>query len=305
MIFGLSGGMKMKRAFLTLYAIGVLALTVTPPAMAQTAEDRARALAAHSTQDLDTYYSLKSEIGDDQTRAVLTAVTALAYKEAGVSAGGPVAMCRMPQWSGPVSAGLLLALSASDQTTWTGYRDEATKRLSQWDHIWALLQKQEKTEADFDAVAGQIAASQHEPTEKGRALAQRVARDQFNRLSMQIMSEKRLWAEGATEPVRLYLAAIISARTCATDIDNTTWLKAQLAESGWFRISVYGPGATKMRGFWRNTPITMSLSRSRFSACLSLWSLLRRPRPATTPTSMTASPSPKSGPSATAHKGAA
>ncbi len=245
MILGLSGGMKMKRVFLKLYAIGLMALAVTEPALAQTAEDRARALAAHPPQDLDTYYSLKAEIGDDQTRTVLTAVTTLAYKEAGVSAGGPVAMCRMPQWSGPVSAGLLLALSASDQTPWTLYRDEATKRLSQWDNIWALLQKQEKTEADFDSVAGQITASQHEPTEKGRTLAQRVARDQFNRLSMQFMSEKRLWAEGAAEPVQLYLAAIISARTCATDIDNTAWLKVQLPESGWFRISVYGPSADK------------------------------------------------------------
>lgn len=235
----------MRRDFLTLYAICVMALAVTTPALAKTAEERARAMAAHSTQDLDTYYNLKSEIGDNQTRAVLTAVTALAYKEAGLPMGGTVTMCRMPQWHAPVSAGLLLALSASDQATWVLYRDEATKRLTEWDHKWGLLQKQENTETDFNSVAAQIAASQHEPTEDGRALAQRVARDQFNRLSMQITSEKRLWAKGATEPVRLYLAAITSARTCATDIDNTTWLKSQLAESGWFRISVYGPNADK------------------------------------------------------------
>ncbi|ADU13611.1 DUF6624 domain-containing protein [Asticcacaulis excentricus] len=235
----------MKRAFLKLCAIGLMALAVAVPAMAQTAEDRALALAAQPPQDLDTYYNLKAEIGDDQTRTVLTALTALAHKEANLHVGDVISGCRLPQWNAPVSAGLLLALSASDQTTWILYRDQASKRLNAWDRIWSLLQKQEKTEADFDSVAGQIAASQHEQTEKGRTLSQRVARDQFNRLSMQITSKKRLWAEGAAEPVQLYLSAIVYEHTCTADIDNTAWLKAQLAESGWFRISVYGPNADK------------------------------------------------------------
>lgn len=235
----------MKRAFLKLCAIGLMALAVTVPAMAQTAEDRALALAAQPPQDLDTYYNLKAEIGDDQTRTVLTALTALAHKEANLHVRDVISGCRLPQWNAPVSAGLLLALAASDQTTWILYRDQASKRLNAWDRIWSLLQKQEKTEADFDSVAGQIAASQHEQTEKGRTLSQRVARDQFNRLSMQITSKKRLWAEGAAEPVQLYLSAIVYEHTCTADIDNTAWLKAQLAESGWFRISVYGPNADK------------------------------------------------------------
>ncbi|MDC7695834.1 hypothetical protein PQU94_16270 [Asticcacaulis sp. DXS10W] len=254
----------MRRVFLTLYAIGVMALPVITPALAQTAEERARALAAHPPQDLDTYYSLKTEIGDDQTGAVLTALTALAYTEANIPVGDVVSGCRLPQWNAPVSAGLLLALSASDRATWTLYRDDARKRLADWDRIWGLLQKQEKTEADFDAVAGQIAASQHEPTEKGRTLAQRVARDQFERRSAQITSEKRLWAQGAAEPVHLYLSAIIYAHTCAADIDNTMWLKSQLAESGGSAYRFTVPMPTKMRGFWFSTPITMSLSRNRY-----------------------------------------
>ena len=77
---------------------------------------------------------------------------------------------------------------------------------------------------------------------RARALAVRVAEDQFARMSLSVVETKQLWARGVDTIARQYLT---SGATCAQDRANTEWLKADLRENGWPTVSRVGPLADR------------------------------------------------------------
>ncbi|WAC47940.1 hypothetical protein OVA03_14730 [Asticcacaulis sp. SL142] len=229
-------------------ALGLGIFLLVAPVKAENISDKTPAdiaahLATNPPTDLNEYYDLRQHAGDAKFAAVISATTTHAYKVGGLEGVKFVSGCKLPQWHAPVQAGLLLAQTATSEAEWQNWVSEVKARQTQYQTTWADLSVGKIAHPDLDGIAATLKATHEALPPSTKELAVRAARDQFGRYGTMLTDQGLLWARDASPPVLDYMKSYIYAELCATDISNTNWLKAELAQNGWFKISTHGPGA--------------------------------------------------------------
>lgn len=74
-------------------------------------------------------------------------------------------------------------------------------------------------------------------------LLRRMAQDQFTRNHSTALVSRTGWGQALHPATVGYLQAMLTPITCKVDVDNTAWMKREVAENGWFVISKYGKQA--------------------------------------------------------------
>ena len=78
-----------------------------------------------------------------------------------------------------------------------------------------------------------------------------MAEDQFSRIDSATLKPffgpgvHTTWEKGLDDAALAYVAATIESEWCAIDVANAAWLKADLRDHGWYRISTYGADADR------------------------------------------------------------
>ncbi|OYW79721.1 MAG: hypothetical protein B7Z26_07605, partial [Asticcacaulis sp. 32-58-5] len=187
--------------------------------------------------------ALRQHAGDTKFAAVISAATTHAYNVGGLEGVKFVSGCRLPQWHAPVQAGLILAQAATSEAEWQNWVHEVKTRQTQYQTAWDDLSTGKIAHPDLGGIANRLKATQETLPPSTRELVVRAARDQFGRNAIMLTDQGLLWAKDEQPPVRDYMESYVHTQLCATDISNTNWLKAELAQNGWFKISTYGSNA--------------------------------------------------------------
>lgn len=234
----------MTRLVLALCAI--LAVCAAP-ASAQTAEDPAAVaarLAASPPSHLDDYFALKEKLGREGLGAVRNAATQLAFEQLGmkIEPGRGYPACMFPAWHHRVSAGLNLAYAIPDRAAWQVVRGQIEDAMVGRDRTFEQLMAGGAPDPAYAAIARAVKEASEAAHPRARELARRVAKDQFARMSISVIETRQLWASNVDAAARQYL---LGGAACAEDRENTEWLKKDLRENGWPKISQFGPVADR------------------------------------------------------------
>jgi hypothetical protein len=115
----------------------------------------------------------------------------------------------------------------------TKAEDAAEWKLARAD----LLRQRAKLDAQLDSAAASAHGASNPP--RVAELLQRAARDRA--LHEALIDEN--WSAGMTRPAEFAWHLVIRTRMLAVVCDNSDWLKAQVAKSGWFDARSFGRAA--------------------------------------------------------------
>jgi hypothetical protein len=222
----------MKWSAITLAAILTAAVG---QAAEPTLQDQAKALMAKPPSS-DGVFRLKQDIGAEQFKLLNSEILRQAmHLPAALKSDERVSVsCGAIDPDGErLSALFSLAAATEDEAQWRARLEEAQGALKKR----TALSEASKFAEDALRTSGAAA-------DPWRAeLARRVDRDQFVRTSTPDLSPPGGWFDGVSAPVRQYLNVLAFADWCAVDVDNTAWLKGEIARRGWPRISRDGKEA--------------------------------------------------------------
>jgi hypothetical protein len=198
-----------------------------PPRLAALAEDAAAARAFD-------YMTLKAEGAD------LTMLSNAVYTRA--RAQGDQGRRCLSEAELELQSGLSAAAHAADAASFAADQVAADEALDKWSTFVAdLTEGQPVAEPPFSHAAGRFQRAADIADPRLRELSIRTARDQTYRHAFS--SGDQVW--GALSPgARARVDSALSRMTCEIDGSNTAWLKADVAENGWFLISVHGESAS-------------------------------------------------------------
>lgn len=138
--------------------------------------------------------------------------------------------------------GLATAAAATSPETWRADRAEAQAMLQRWRALSAAIMAGESVdEATFGHVVTLVGQARAATDPRVRELFYRTAADQFSRNSWS--DDDDSWTGPMSLGARMRLNRTIGGEGCRTDEANTSWLAADLAAHGWFRISTHGEAA--------------------------------------------------------------
>lgn len=101
----------------------------------------------------------------------------------------------------------------------------------------------------YGLVGRMIARAKAEPDPRLAELYRRMAEDQFSGIDSVNLrmffgpGVHTAWEKGLDEGALAYVDATISGEWCPLNVGNAAWLKGQLRDHGWFKISTYGADA--------------------------------------------------------------
>jgi len=103
--------------------------------------------------------------------------------------------------------------------------------------------------APYGLVSRMVARAKSEPDARLAALYRRMAEDQFSGINSIILKPffgpgvHTTWEKGLDDAALAYVDATIAGEWCPMNIANADWLKAELRDHGWFKISTFGADA--------------------------------------------------------------
>jgi hypothetical protein len=223
-----------KRALLA--ALAAVLLVAAGPQ-----DEAVRVLAAPDPGAVD-YFAVKEALGPEGYKDFQKAVSETVLARTGGAAGSTRCWTRA---EAELMGGSLLAGLSTSRETWT--RDHAAGRaaLRRLDGLSARFAAGDQVEPPYDGFQKELAVARTLPDPRKAELFSRVARDQFARTHLSVLSTHTGWAEGPSPNAIKHLLPTLSLEMCAVDAANTAWLKADLAKHGWYRISTAGEQADR------------------------------------------------------------
>ncbi|MGN6363293.1 DUF6624 domain-containing protein [Asticcacaulis taihuensis] len=218
----------------------LLAAMISAGAIADTPADIARSIAEKPPADLDAYYAMKTRLGPGVFDDVITEVSKLGANQAGIERKGSFPTCRLPDWELTANPALMLTSITDNDAEWAINHAQIDNADREAAIFRARIMAGENADPAFADVTTAFKRAASEKDVRARAFAQRVAEDQFDRVSTQVLQQKRLWARDVNPKVQAYLLETNAAATCRTDRRNTDWLKADVKTNGWPRLSTEG-----------------------------------------------------------------
>jgi hypothetical protein len=103
--------------------------------------------------------------------------------------------------------------------------------------------------APYGLVGRMVAKSKVETNGRLAELYRRMAEDQFSRIdSLELRpffgpGVHTAWEKGLDEGALAYVDATVSGEWCPMDVASAAWLKADLRDHGWYRVSIFGADA--------------------------------------------------------------
>lgn len=103
--------------------------------------------------------------------------------------------------------------------------------------------------APYGLVGRMAARAKAEPDARLAELYRRMAEDQFSTMDSVNLKDffgpgaHTEWEKGLDDAALAYVDATIAGEWCPMNVANANWLKAQLRDHGWYRVSTYGPDA--------------------------------------------------------------
>ena len=212
-------------------ALAALALVGEPAAVT------AEALLAAPDPGRVDYYALKSQLGArglmelrNQTLAVL--------QGRGIGYLGPGCISAN---QARVLTGLVLAAESKTPEAFSADRAAGEALFARESALWPRLQAGEDLGPQYKEVAAALRRSAAATDPRLRELFARLARDQFVRISNP--ATVRSGPDGIADLPAFYAGQVGMTEWCEVDLANTAWLKAQLKDHGWFKLSRYGQEA--------------------------------------------------------------
>lgn len=232
--------MKQLTSLLAMPLCALILMAAAPKTAPDTPATIAADLEANPPADPDSFYAIRTRLGDDGFKAVGTELNErlkLATKGDTRTRG-----CVTPQWYLRDLAGLQLARAATSDTDWAISRDQVVNAIAQRAKVHDQVMAGQKIDPAYDhsAVFFAARATTWPAGSRARELGLRAAEDQFQRNTFQILDQRSLWAAGLTPSALAYMTSYNDIEMCRVDLANTEWLKADVAAHGWPKQSVEG-----------------------------------------------------------------
>lgn len=138
-----------------------------------------------------------------------------------------------------------------DPQAWTRSRGEAEVALAERRRLRALYLGGAVAPAPYGLVSRMAARAKAESDPRLAELYRRMAEDQFARIDSLTLRPflgqgvHTTWEQGLDEAALAYVAASVEGERCAIEVANAAWLKADLRDHGWYRISTHGAAADR------------------------------------------------------------
>jgi hypothetical protein len=106
-----------------------------------------------------------------------------------------------------------------------------------------------KVSAPYGLVSRMTALAKAEPNARLAELYRRMAEDQFSGIDSIILRPffgpgvHTTWEKGLDDAALAYVDATIAGEGCPMNVANADWLKGELRDHGWYKISIYGADA--------------------------------------------------------------
>lgn len=147
------------------------------------------------------------------------------------------------------SAQLQLVRLSRDAQAYARSRVAAEGALAQRRELRSLYLGGGETARPYGLVRRMVAHAKAESDPRLVELYRRMAEDQFSHIDSLTLKPflgpgvHTTWEQGLDDAALAYVDAIITGEWCPMKVSNVGWLKADLRDHGWYRISVYGGDA--------------------------------------------------------------
>ncbi|KRA65119.1 hypothetical protein ASD79_19570 [Caulobacter sp. Root655] len=149
------------------------------------------------------------------------------------------------------SAQLELVRRTHDPQAYARSQAAAEAALAQPRQLRTLYLGGAQVSAPYGLVSKMIARAKAEPNARLAELYRRMAEDQFSGIDSIILRSffgpgvHTTWEKGLDDAALAYVDATIAGEWCPMNVANADWLKADLRDHGWYRISTYGADADR------------------------------------------------------------
>jgi hypothetical protein len=149
------------------------------------------------------------------------------------------------------AAQLELVRRTPDPQTLAKSRIQAEAALSERRTLRAIYLGGEKAPFPYGVVSRFAARAKTEPHPRLAELYRRMAEDQFANIDSVALRQflgpgvHTTWEKGLDDAALAYVDATIESEGCPIKLANTAWLKSDLRDHGWYRISIYGADADR------------------------------------------------------------
>jgi hypothetical protein len=147
------------------------------------------------------------------------------------------------------SAQLELVRRTHDPQAYAKSQALAEAALAQRRELRTLYLGGAQVSGPYGLVSRMVARAKAEPNARLAELYRRMAEDQFSVTDSVTLrpffgpGAHTTWEKGLDDGALAYVDATIAGEWCSMNVANAGWLKAELQDHGWYRISTYGADA--------------------------------------------------------------
>lgn len=147
------------------------------------------------------------------------------------------------------SAQLELVRRTHDPQAYAKSQALAEAALAQRRELRTLYLGGAQVSGPYGLVSRMVARAKAEPNARLAELYRRMAEDQFSVTDSVTLrpffgpGAHTTWEKGLDDGALSYVDATIAGEWCPMNVANAAWLKAELQDHGWYRISTYGADA--------------------------------------------------------------
>ncbi|WP_299010436.1 DUF6624 domain-containing protein [uncultured Caulobacter sp.] len=192
-------------------------------------------------------FALKREKGDAAFAAEVDAAVGR-LQNGRFQQAKPAGPCASPAQIA-ASAQMELVRRTSDPQAYARSLAEAEGALARREALRASYLDGAQVASPYGLVGRMAARAKAEPDPRLAELYRRMAEDQFSAMdTLQLRAFfgpgiHTAWEKGLDEGALAYLDAMIAGEWCPMNVANADWLKGQLREHGWYKVSIYGADA--------------------------------------------------------------
>ena len=149
------------------------------------------------------------------------------------------------------SAQMELVRRTPDPQAYARSQAAAEAALVQRRELRALYLGGGQVAAPYGLVGKMTARAKAEPDARLAELYRRMAEDQFSGIDSIILRPffgpgvHTTWEKGLDDAALAYVDATIAGEWCPMNVANADWLKTELRDHGWYKISIYGADADR------------------------------------------------------------
>ena len=147
------------------------------------------------------------------------------------------------------AAQLELVRRTRDPQAYASSRAAAEAALAQRRELQKLYLGGAEAPAPYGLVRRMVARARAESNPRLAELYRRMAEDQFSHIDSVTLRPfvgpgvHTMWEKGLDDAALAYVDATISSEWCPMKLAHAAWLKADLRDHGWYKISIYGADA--------------------------------------------------------------